>query len=165
MIRADKNHLEPIFKGIDIVTTRSGRPLHGRFVAALYPDARDMARFFRNDLPFMVIDWAHNPMHGWATIHGAYDLRERRALEDDRPPDVRKIHEHLAHSGYNGFTSPPGSYTVRSDLADLHKLGWLDERGKNCMVASMFEERSDRSLADLRKLADKINPKPPYDWQ
>jgi hypothetical protein len=29
----------------------------------------------------------------------------------------------------------------------------------------MFEERSDRSLADLRKLADKINPKPPYDWQ
>ncbi|NYD68280.1 hypothetical protein [Agromyces atrinae] len=163
VIRASKNHLEPIFKGIDVVTTRSGGPLHGRFVAALYPDVRDMTRFFADDLQFMVIDWAGNPSRGWAEIHGAYDLREGRYLEDERPDEVREIHEHLDFSGYNGYTSPPGSYTVKGDLDELYEHGWLDERGKDYLMAAMLANHSDGSLADLRNLADKINPKPPRD--
>lgn len=165
VILANKNHLQPIFKGVDIVTTRSGGPLENRFVAAIYPNARTMSRFYGDDMRFMIVDWARNPMRGWGAVHGAYDLRTGQYLEDDRPQEVRVIHERIAHSGYNGFTSPPGSYTIKKDLTELHKQGWLDERGKDYLVASLFEEQSDSSLADLRKLADKVNARPPHTWE
>ncbi|MCI2956348.1 hypothetical protein MN032_01480 [Agromyces atrinae] len=119
-----------------------------------------MARFFAKELLFMVVDRAGNPMRGWAEVHGAFDLRERLNLRDERPDEVRVIHDHLSSSGYNGFTSPPGSHTVKSDLAALDERGWLDERGKNYLTAALLESHSDGSLADLRALADKISPKP-----
>lgn len=155
-----KNHLDESLKREHVITTRTSFPPHGSFVAALYPDLRDMARVFSESKHFLVVEHATNDMSGWAATQGAFDLRAGAYVEDDRPARVREVHEQIDYIGYNGFRSPPGSYSIGALLRELHELGWLDERGKSFLLGTLVATRSDISLGDLRRLADKISPRP-----
>lgn len=155
-----KNHLDEALKRENVITTRRSYPPHGTFVAALYPDLRDMARAFSEARHFFVVEHAAHDMRGWAATHGAYDLREQAVVPDDRPERVREIHEQVDYIGYNGYRSPPGSYSIEGLLSELNQAGWLDERGKSFLLGSLLATRSDSSLEDLRRMVDKINPPP-----
>jgi hypothetical protein len=158
-LMATKNHLPEYLKGVAVVTTRTGGLPFGAFVAAAHPSPKVMARFFHEGGPFMVVDSHRDPLRGWAEAHGAVNLLTGETLRDQRPDEVRRIHAQLRDIGYNGFTSPPGSYSVRSQLERLAELGWLDEPGKDYLVATMFGDRSDTTLEELRKIADTVSPR------
>lgn len=152
-----KNHLKDYMQRLNVVTPRSGGVTPGSFIAAMHPDVRMMSRFFHvdNDQPFMVVDYYGNPMDAWARINGASNTNNGPAMPDERPADVAKIHEEIARSGYNGFTSPPGSYVIKSQLDELDAMGWLGKRGRLYLTASLLSDRSEHSIEELERLIDK----------
>jgi hypothetical protein len=158
----NKNHLDERLKRDRVVTPRSGGASSSDFVALLHPDVKALSRFFndRQEGGFLVVEIAAYPMAGWAAVHGATDVSTHEIVPDDRPVEVKRIHEHILDVGYNGWTSPPGSFSIRNDLQELCDSGWLNERGKDYLVASMAAERSWESLRELRRLADRVNPRP-----
>ncbi len=152
-----KNHLHDYMRGVHVVTPRSGHIPSGSFVVAMYPDIRMMGRFFHadEDAPFMVVDYHGNAMSAWAGITGAENVTEHRSMVDERPAGVRKLHEFIASFGYNGFTSPPGIYTIKANLTELEQAGWLDKRGRDYLYAHLFSDRSSQSIEELEKLVNK----------
>lgn len=152
-----KNHLKDYMRRFNVVTPRSGSVPPGSFVVAMYPNLRMMSRFFHvdDDHPFMVVDYHGNAMGAWAQINGAMSTTDGRAMIDERPAEVREIHKQIADSGYNGFTSPPGSYVIKSQLQDLDGLGWLDKRGRSYLTGYLLSDRSEQSIEDLQRLTDK----------
>jgi hypothetical protein len=160
-VMSTKNHLDERLKRDSVVTARSGFASQDAFVALLHPSVKEVARFYhdRHRGGFLVVEYGARSMAGWAAVHGAVDLTTREVVRDDRPGDVIAVHEHIAHVGYNGWTSAPGSHSIKSDLQQLHEAGWLDESGKDFLIASMVAERSWESLRELRGLADKVSPR------
>lgn len=63
------------------------------------------------------------PLRGWAMVLGAIDLTTREPTPSTITEEQMRTLEHMAATGYNSWSSAPGSYTAPPSMARLADSG------------------------------------------